>query len=308
MEFEEGSGLYYYRLRYYDAAAGRFISRDPLGMWGDPGQRGNAQNYCGNNPVNRVDPLGLGPNQEEAIDPEMFLDAVRMLEEDLRKEKGRAPTPSETLEEMSDNQYEWLHYVYTNGLGWLDMSHFVRAGHAADGLPDPLVDYCGRFVEWWQYLFGFFTGIHGTGSSGLDRGQEDIISNAAGILFGDAIGEDEATKRPVSDQLADFFKKFGAIPDKRKAPGFSNLPESEDQTEYDYQVWRRREILDALALPSSWETLLWPAPPPRPKGRRKKGKGSGPRGSRSGLDFPRPRKDDGPVPCPCPPPRKSSGG
>ena len=28
-------------------------------MWGDPGQRGNAQNYCGNNPVNRVDPLGL---------------------------------------------------------------------------------------------------------------------------------------------------------------------------------------------------------------------------------------------------------
>ena len=27
-------------------------------MWGDPGQRGNAQNYCGNNPVNRVDPMG----------------------------------------------------------------------------------------------------------------------------------------------------------------------------------------------------------------------------------------------------------
>jgi len=46
-------------LRYYDPEAGRFVSRDPLGMWGDPGQRGNAQNYCGNNPVNRVDPLGL---------------------------------------------------------------------------------------------------------------------------------------------------------------------------------------------------------------------------------------------------------
>jgi len=28
-------------------------------MWGDPNQRGSAQNYCGNNPVNRVDPLGL---------------------------------------------------------------------------------------------------------------------------------------------------------------------------------------------------------------------------------------------------------
>ena len=59
MDYEEGSGLYFYRLRYYDPEAGRFVSRDPLGMWGDAGQRGNAQNYCGNNPVNCVDPLGL---------------------------------------------------------------------------------------------------------------------------------------------------------------------------------------------------------------------------------------------------------
>jgi len=59
LDFEEGAGLYYYRQRYYDAGAGRFVSRDPLGMWGDSGQRGNAQNYCANNPVNRVDPLGL---------------------------------------------------------------------------------------------------------------------------------------------------------------------------------------------------------------------------------------------------------
>ena len=60
-DFEEQSGLYYYRLRYYDPAAGRFVSRDPLGMWGDSSQRGNAQNYCGNNPINLTDPLGLEP-------------------------------------------------------------------------------------------------------------------------------------------------------------------------------------------------------------------------------------------------------
>ncbi|MCO5171314.1 MAG: hypothetical protein M9894_33855 [Planctomycetes bacterium] len=58
-DFEEGSGLYYYRLRYYDPQAGRFVSRDPLGLWGDPAQSGNGQSYCGNNPVNRVDPTGL---------------------------------------------------------------------------------------------------------------------------------------------------------------------------------------------------------------------------------------------------------
>jgi len=60
-DFEEGSGLYYYRLRYYDPAAGRFVSRDPLGQWGDSSQLGNGQKYAGNNPVNLVDPIGLSP-------------------------------------------------------------------------------------------------------------------------------------------------------------------------------------------------------------------------------------------------------
>ena len=58
LDFEEKSGLLYYRLRYYDPLAGRFVSRDPMGMWGDLGQRGSGQNYGGNNPVNRIDPMG----------------------------------------------------------------------------------------------------------------------------------------------------------------------------------------------------------------------------------------------------------
>ena len=62
-DFEEGSGLYYYRLRYYDPEAGRFVSRDPLGLWGDAAQMGNGQNYCASDPVNRVDPFGLTPER-----------------------------------------------------------------------------------------------------------------------------------------------------------------------------------------------------------------------------------------------------
>ena len=70
LDFEEGGSLYYYRLRYYDPEAGQFISRDPLGMWGDAGQRGNPQNYCGNNPVNRIDPYGdwSPPNSEMHVE------------------------------------------------------------------------------------------------------------------------------------------------------------------------------------------------------------------------------------------------
>ncbi|MCO5172515.1 MAG: DUF2380 domain-containing protein [Planctomycetes bacterium] len=58
-DFEEASGLYYYRHRYYDPAAGRFGSRDPKGLWGDAANSGSGQAYCGGNPVNRVDPYGL---------------------------------------------------------------------------------------------------------------------------------------------------------------------------------------------------------------------------------------------------------
>lgn len=49
-------GLYYYRARYYSAELQRFISEDPIGLAGGDV---NFYAYVGNNPVNRVDPLGL---------------------------------------------------------------------------------------------------------------------------------------------------------------------------------------------------------------------------------------------------------
>ncbi len=54
-EPDPSSGLVYMRARYYDAALGRFISRDPIGLSGGL----NVYAYVGNNPVNYVDPDGL---------------------------------------------------------------------------------------------------------------------------------------------------------------------------------------------------------------------------------------------------------
>ncbi|MDZ4211147.1 MAG: RHS repeat-associated core domain-containing protein [Methylotenera sp.] len=55
---DDGTGLYYYRARYYDTDIGRFISEDPLGF-----QAGiNFYAYVGNNPVNANDPSGLCPS------------------------------------------------------------------------------------------------------------------------------------------------------------------------------------------------------------------------------------------------------
>jgi len=55
---DEGNGLLYMRARFYDPEIGRFISKDPIGFAGGL----NLYAYTGNNPVNRVDPLGLQTN------------------------------------------------------------------------------------------------------------------------------------------------------------------------------------------------------------------------------------------------------
>jgi RHS repeat-associated protein len=55
-EFDAETGLYFYRARYYDAALGRFLSEDPIGM--DSGDV-NFYRYLANNPVDSTDPTGL---------------------------------------------------------------------------------------------------------------------------------------------------------------------------------------------------------------------------------------------------------
>jgi RHS repeat-associated protein len=51
----DATGLYFYRARYYSPRLQRFISEDPIGFAG--GQI-NLNSYVGNDPVNRIDPMG----------------------------------------------------------------------------------------------------------------------------------------------------------------------------------------------------------------------------------------------------------
>ena len=62
-----GSGLQYMNARYYDPATGRFVSQDtytgtPYAPWTQ-----HLYSYCGNNPVNMVDPTGHMPVKPIAV-------------------------------------------------------------------------------------------------------------------------------------------------------------------------------------------------------------------------------------------------
>ncbi len=51
----DGTGLYFYRARYYDPVLKRFVSSDPIGLAGGM----NVYAYVGGNPVSWIDPSGL---------------------------------------------------------------------------------------------------------------------------------------------------------------------------------------------------------------------------------------------------------
>lgn len=58
-EWDAGTGLHYYRARYFDSTIGRFTSEDPLGFKAGVG----FYTYAANNPVNLIDPQGLDTQQ-----------------------------------------------------------------------------------------------------------------------------------------------------------------------------------------------------------------------------------------------------
>jgi RHS repeat-associated protein len=53
-EYSSATGLYNFRARWYDSQTGRWLSNDPIGISGGL----NLHEFCGNNPMNYVDPMG----------------------------------------------------------------------------------------------------------------------------------------------------------------------------------------------------------------------------------------------------------
>jgi RHS repeat-associated protein len=69
--FDNESGLYYYRARYYWPTIGRFLQTDPIGY----ADGINWYTYVGNNPLVFIDPFGLcGEGIGEGVDDQWVYD------------------------------------------------------------------------------------------------------------------------------------------------------------------------------------------------------------------------------------------
>lgn len=77
-EYDSSTGLYDYRARTYSPELGRFLQMDPIKFdGGDP----NIFRYCGNNPLNWIDPSGLD-GIDQALNPEtakLAVDVAKVL-------------------------------------------------------------------------------------------------------------------------------------------------------------------------------------------------------------------------------------
>jgi len=67
------SGLYYFRNRWYDPVSGRFLSKDPIGL--DGGDL-NLYVFCGNDPVNNLDPYGLTRERRILTSTEYYMGKI----------------------------------------------------------------------------------------------------------------------------------------------------------------------------------------------------------------------------------------
>jgi RHS repeat-associated protein len=159
--YDVETGLYYYRTRCLDPAAGRFTSRDVLGIWGDPSSTGNTQAFSASSPFSRLDPFGT-----QAECPESQADMEKLVKQcTFCRDVGNKNIPgSQSYRETSGAGNPSRHCGYRGGqLGgkWADHvdAHNPAKGKDKDGnciyswwwtfwhfILDSIPDYVGEFV------------------------------------------------------------------------------------------------------------------------------------------------------------------
>ena len=120
-EWDQETGLYYYRARYYDPRQGRFLTKDPIGF---AGGGVNLHRYVQNNPINLIDPSGLWPT---GIHNRIISEAFRGLPENLIWAVEDGSRYVDTFQGPKDS---YMHAMRSKGQTIADaqqaMEHFIE--------------------------------------------------------------------------------------------------------------------------------------------------------------------------------------
>jgi RHS repeat-associated protein len=142
-EWDKETGLYYYRARYYDPMEGRFIGKDPLGIYSN--RYNNQYMYVENNAINKTDPTGLyGDDVHFGLTYQLALDA-------------KLP-PEVTYQLAKANQSVDTNF-WTSPVNPITgtIFHFQTSKYAAVGLEQSLasgdIDQFGKFLHIMQDTF-----------------------------------------------------------------------------------------------------------------------------------------------------------
>ncbi|MGH7927351.1 MAG: RHS repeat-associated core domain-containing protein, partial [Candidatus Binatia bacterium] len=136
-EYDQESGLYYMRARYYDPAIGRFLSEDPIGIAGGL----NLYAYSGNDPVNNRDPSGLA---QEVPDPGYYAHLARSTGSGLLNDFDN--NGLDDFAEFADYAFARLRWVAL-GLGTTDQWNAIQ--WALDRMMDQ--NYAGQVRRFMQF-------------------------------------------------------------------------------------------------------------------------------------------------------------
>jgi RHS repeat-associated protein len=130
-EFSWATGLYYFRARWYDPRAGRWLSNDPIGISGGL----NQYVFCGGRPVVCTDPYGLA---DVIMSRKAFWDAMDAAYLDVRYNTSQDKIPGEGVPLFGT----------LLRLAHLDMDEFVgRVGMNKDVYFLDLPDSCGHVMR-----------------------------------------------------------------------------------------------------------------------------------------------------------------
>jgi RHS repeat-associated protein len=124
--------LYHYKARVYDPVSGRFLQTDPVGYGPDV----NWYAYLGNNPVNKADPTGKGPPEEDEMD-------ARPIDEEIAAERAKGfedeikeINPAYRIVEDADRMAVRMQQYRIFGTGSLSGRAQDRAGDSLDPIAE----------------------------------------------------------------------------------------------------------------------------------------------------------------------------